>query len=289
MRRKFLYAGMAIALVYWTQILNAGVLDGKDIKAWWKFETKNGGEPIGDSVSPGDVLDDSSPNGIGLEVMSPEPMQVVPRDSKKALHFDGETTYLQEEESAGSTESRIHLTDKFTLAAWFRIEKPPANINLISKNDWAGPSERCFDFGVTQAQNSRLQLFGKTETGEKPKEEIPDKTWISTGGGPIPIGTWQFLAVTFDGKEVRFYNNGQLTNTVQTPFTTMRKEPVPVTVGSNLCNGKGAAIFQGEIGEAFILGEALTHVDIKKLYEETNPSKSGEQQKELDDLIKNLK
>ena len=376
--RQLITRGMVVTtslIIFGVQTAGAGVLDSKDVRAWWKFETKNGGQPIGETVSPGDTIDDSSPNGISLEVMSPKPMEVVTWEGGKALLFDGKTTWLCEKgllklpaskmlytenppgiidkgqdfstywaensqathivvvewgwawgyigEPASHEEKhfipvyknraltqpgwngrRIPLhprpyeirtagfqfSNKFTLAAWFRIAKPEGNRNLISKNDYGGRGQRAFDFGVTHAQDTRLQLHGVTGTGNKPEKEILDENWVITGGGSVPQGAWQFVAVTFDGQEVCFYLNGQLTRKTKIPFPCIRDEAVPVTVGSNLCNGEGAAIFKGEIAEIVILGEVLKQSDIHKLYK-ANPihRKKEEEQKQLDDLIKGLK
>lgn len=352
----------------------AGVLDKKDVRAWWTFETKNGGKPIGETVSAGDLIDDSSPNRIALEVIAPQPMKTVSWEGGKALLFDGKTTWLKDRgvlkskgDGVGYSKDPAGILDKtrdfspywakngrathivimdwgwawgyvgipasveqknllpvyrngdltqpgwngrepvspapyeirttalqmrgpFTLSAWCRFPKPQDAINLISKNDWGGPGQRSFDFGVTKPQWVRLQLFGSGQAGERPKRDVEEETWVTVSGGNVPQDVWQFFTVTFDGGKIRFFCNGRQTAEKITPFSSMRDEPLPLTIGCNLCNGKPAVVFQGEIGEIVIVAEALTPAEILELYQSSRFSgKQTDQQKQLDALTEQLK
>jgi len=364
---------MAASIILVARTGCAEVLDGKDVRAWWKFETKNGGQPIGETVVPGDSIDDCSQNGVSLDVMSEQPMGVAPTAGGRALLFDGKTTWLREKPlvrrmgrgisyseeglrdedrdlgpywarddqadyiivversrawgyvgKPSSTQDKsfipvykdhaltrpgwtvkrpvekspelyeirtatLQLTNAFTLACWFRIGKKRENMNLLSKNDYGGPGTRSFDLGVTGAQHTRIQIFGPAKTEDMRKKNVFNETSVMEGCGGVPLDTWQFLALTFDGNLVRSYLNGNPTGKKKTPFSSMRDEPVHVTVGSNLCNHKGANIFKGGIAEMLMLGEVLSQSEIRKLYEESPFYQKREaEQEKLDFLIKEL-
>lgn len=282
-RRIISLAVVVILSVGLVEFAQSGVLDGKSVRAVWNFTTINQGKPVGDEIVPGDIVDDISGNGIGLEVASPQPIKVIPGVSGKALVFEPNmTTWLKETKSP----SALHLTDSFTIAVWCRISGfNESNGNLISKNDWS-ENRHCFDFGITPARDSRMQLFGGGEN------------LIQKDGSCGPVSEdskhWQFLVITFDGNksEMRGYKNGILVGeAVKTPFNAVNDYDVPVTVGCNLSYGKPAALFRGHISKITILGEVLSASEIKKIYEEEGKEflkETDDWNKETERLMKQL-
>ncbi len=68
-------------------------------------------------------------------------------------------------------------------------------------------------------------------------------------GAAVATGSWQHLAITYNGSEMRAYINGQTTATLQ--------------VGAWITGGDNADFFSGSLDEVRIYDRALAQADIE--------------------------
>ncbi len=103
-----------------------------------------------------------------------------------------------------------------------------------------------------------------------------EKAWISyaSSNDPVEAGVWTQIAMTYDGKRIKLYINGVLSENKKTnPFTYREgifdggPDGAEFTVGSNHVQGKMHNQFIGQISGLSVYNEALRAKDIQLIYE----------------------
>lgn len=98
----------------------------------------------------------------------------------------------------------------------------------------------------------------------------------ATSGTPVPFTGWQFLAMTYDAREVRLYRNGRFdASQGSNPFPHPHglfdggAEGADFTVGSVSVKGKPGNFFAGLLGGVAVFDRALTEAEIAVLAKAT--------------------
>ena len=80
----------------------------------------------------------------------------------------------------------------------------------------------------------------------------------TTGGQSAPIGlpvnSWAYLAMTFDGTNIKMYQNAVLVKTISFPGDIRTDINTPLTIGGNWSSGE---FFDGNIGPVRLYNIAL--------------------------------
>jgi hypothetical protein len=151
-----------------------------------------------------------------------------------AIEFDGEGMVTIPGAEA------LDLTEEFTLEAWIRPEAGCDFGQIFVKED-ADEEHAAY---VVSKHGSKLGAYLGVPGVE---EESPE--------GRIEIGTWQHIAVTFDGGEVRLYVDGEEAGSV--PVADILPTTGPLRLGGSQIGTHGGG-FVGRIDEVQIYNRALT-------------------------------
>ena len=153
-----------------------------------------------------------------------------------------------------------------TICAWVKTKTSAATrtahiignaANYTGSPDWVG------GYSLQILYPGRTVRFSRGQVGGSGSSEI----YAATAGG-ITVGTWYFVAGTFDGSNVRLYMNGTL------EATTAHVSAAPASSGSNrmwvgaadLGDTSHIPWFYGTVDEAAIWDRALTAGEIATLY-----------------------
>ena len=116
-----------------------------------------------------------------------------------ALYFDGQDDYV-----LVSDNPSLDLHSSFTIAAWIYLEEYTEWASLVTKgdkpniNNYAIHQSDPFD-PLYKTDFGNLRFSGSVGL----PAPLPESETL------IPLRSWQFVAVTFDGVSIRFYLNGK--------------------------------------------------------------------------------
>jgi hypothetical protein len=187
----------------------------------------------------GDVLHDRSGNKHDGTIHG---ATWVPSPRGQALRFDGSKDYVD----CGDAE-RLRVGGDFTLTAWLNAADVSGRNRLIL-GDTAGLSVN---------RNYSLRIDKGRLCFEK-GDGTASETLLAAE--PFPIGTWQFVALVFEGPRYFVYQNGKiiLEGKVGTPITPTRGDIRRI-------GGWSAGWFKGDIDEIRIYKRALPQRELMAL------------------------
>lgn len=117
-----------------------------------------------------------------------------------ALYFDGKDDYVVVEDDPS-----LDLSDSFTVAAWIYLQNYTEWASIVTKGDKPNVNNYAIQ------QSGPLDPVYKTEYGHLRFSGCAAlSTPLPESDTVIPLGSWQFVAVIFDGAHLRFYRNGTL-------------------------------------------------------------------------------
>ncbi|HXV76745.1 MAG TPA: LamG-like jellyroll fold domain-containing protein, partial [Candidatus Polarisedimenticolaceae bacterium] len=139
--------------------------------------------------------------------------------------------------------------ERFTLAAWVRVDVVTEWACILCKQYGGGNADSLslwLNFGVLQGG-----MFGFGE---------------AIAPAPFPVGRIVHAAVTYDGANIRLYQDGELVAAVNGPASAVPYDSNQLIIGAE-DNGAGAytAHFSGMIDEPQIFGRALSSCEIRSL------------------------
>lgn len=114
-------------------------------------------------------------------------------------------------------------------------------------------------------------------TGGKSPGQV---AWISysSSGEPVPDDQWNCIAITYDGKHIKSYINGKLSDAeFSNPFPYTDgifdggEDGADFTVGANSVGGKMTNQFIGKISGLAVFDRALSEKDIQKFHNHFHP------------------
>lgn len=93
---------------------------------------------------------------------------------------------------------------------------------------------------------------------------LPDHCggWVN-GGANLPLNTWSYVAMTYDGANLRAFVNGNLTNTIAATGTISTTTGA-FRIGSRL---NTTEVWDGRIDETAIYSRALSAAEIQKIFD----------------------
>ena len=150
-----------------------------------------------------------------------------------SIVFDGTNDYV-------NCATNITLGSSFTINAFIYI-------NLRSSGDIAGSWNNPYRF-LWRLDNSGYQVLAWNNGG--PSNTVTGTTIVSTG-------TWNYISVTYDGTNVKFYNNTVLTDTIAKSFSISNF--TAMQVGANTYDN---VYFNGRIASTQVHNRALTQAEI---------------------------
>jgi RHS repeat-associated protein len=170
------------------------------------------------------------------------------RGGGHSLHFDGEEGCLTVHESGG-----IDLQHGFTVDAWVRPET-----SWVSE---AGEEKTIFEVPASESSPAvALRIDGSPETLQAViGEESAGQFSIVSDLEEANWGRWQYVAMTFDGTDLRLYLGGELIG--QAAVESPAVGSGPMTVG---CSRTTPNTFLGSIDELRVYTRALSAEELSE-------------------------
>jgi len=171
--------------------------------------------------------------------------KIVPGKFDDALEFNGKDDYIEFDDSKMPSENAPR-----TLSAWVNLEEIPSLYHFGSVVEWGTNADHQRS-GILITFNQHAYFVG----------EFADMQ----SNGTIELGTWNHVAITYDGKIMKIYINGELD-----------KEGIPSWSGQDLklqtklgtgrigLNIRDEEPFPGMIDEVALYNRALSEEEIKK-------------------------
>jgi concanavalin A-like lectin/glucanase superfamily protein/chitobiase/beta-hexosaminidase-like protein/parallel beta helix pectate lyase-like protein/uncharacterized protein DUF6298/collagenase-like protein with putative collagen-binding domain/uncharacterized protein DUF1565 len=206
--------------------------------AHWKFD-----EGMGTSAS------DASGNGNTATLVNGPSWST--GTVGKALYFDGVDDNL-----VVATSSSLNLSGSFTLSAW------------------VNPASMSTDFRSILVKNYTYYLYasvaGYCGSGN-PLGGFSGGSDHNTvcQASPLPVNTWTYLALTYDGATLTLYRNG-----AAVAGAAVSGAPSSTTETLQIGASQYGEYFQGRIDEVRIYNKALTATEIQASYESQSPRES---------------
>ncbi len=226
---------LTLCLIFILFIFSAAEEDNGLI-AWWNFDEEN------------QTVKDSGPHGIHGQIKGN--VERVEGIQNTALSFPGE----MDSHVVFEDKEPLHLEDSFTLSAWVYRDNTGTRWDGIIIN---GGSQRGYQLFYAE-NNQKLTLY--IHTDETPYHPVV--------GDHIPMYEWMHIAVTYNGKEVRLFQNGNLTASQE---CTGKVTGFPDTFYLGSAERPFNA-FRGSLDEVKIFNRPLSKNEINKLYEDSAPA-----------------
>jgi hypothetical protein len=168
-----------------------------------------------------------------------------------SIVFDGVNDYT----NLGTANS-LKFTTNFTLSLWIKFNSTNNGQTIISNNEAGG-------YGIIYKFASSVKI----------------ETWYFINGsyrfaGDLAsnyiIGNWYHIASTFDGTNVRFFRNGSLIETVNSPGSvTTTNEPLLLGANPNSLGTTFQDFFNGNIASVHIYNRSLSASEVLQNYNAT--------------------
>ena len=201
------------------------------------------------------VMDQSGRNNHGLRVDATHtPNGVV----NGAYEFNGEGAHI-----VCNDHPSLDLTTAMTIVCWVR---PNALDDRYAAQIVHKASRR-----PTRDAMIALYYFGRTaghQTGTIQPCVTIDGKWGGASGFRPTRGVWCHAAVTYDGKQLAFYANGELTGVLEQPGSLATNDRA-LLIGKGLGLQHGRP-FNGALDELMIFNRALSAEQIKRIYDAQN-------------------
>lgn len=162
--------------------------------------------------------------------------------------------------------ARVELKDKLdapspssmTIAAWIKPDDfAVTDTRIIAKANGTRLQDTWWSLGVTSVQGNpvlscQLKVNGNTI-------ELIGRTQV------LQAGQWAFAAMTFDGRRLRLYKDGQSVGSALAIGGISRDDHVKVWIGDNPPD-KGSRPFHGQIDEVAMFHRVLGATEIQALH-----------------------
>lgn len=168
-----------------------------------------------------------------------------------SIVFDGNNDFV----NLGN-KSVLNFTINFTLALWIKLNATNNGQTIISKNE-AGGYGIIYKFASSQKIETWYYINGSYRFAGD----------LATN---YTIGKWYYITSTFDGTDVRFFRNGSLIQTVNSPGSvTLTNEPLVLAANPNSSGTVFQDFFNGSIAAVHIYNKSLTTSEVLQNYNAT--------------------
>jgi len=166
-------------------------------------------------------------------------LQWVSAKFEKGLEFPGENIHVAIEKNPD-----LESADSVTLALWVNFSKVGSRGDIVSYDD-------------SYAIITDTSVF---------KAFIHQGNWpMANGATPIVTGEWYFAAMTYDGKNVNIYVNGEPDGTIAAPGS-IAYQNTELWFGAAPADPGQAWYLNGILDEVEIWDKAMTEDEIMSLY-----------------------
>lgn len=164
-----------------------------------------------------------------------------------ALTFDGVDDY-------GTFPANTLNNISTTLTACVWVYYISGNGRIYQKDDWgSGTYTRCWEIGG-YGGTFRMEMWHQNGTG-------------TIGyGNALTVNGWTNLVLSFDGTDIKMYQNTSLVTTVNFPGDIRTDINTPLTIGGRWSSGEW---LNGKIGNAYLYNRALSTSEILQNYNAT--------------------
>jgi hypothetical protein len=166
-----------------------------------------------------------------------------------SLYFDQSVVSIPDSASINT------LGGSFTMSAW-----------VLDSGDNYGEL-----FADSTSSGNRSWLFQDSDYGGD-----QDYFWSDTNSGfhkalgyATPLNTWQYVTLTYDGSDLRLYDDGALESTVAMSGSLTDSGGLFLGAASNN-SGYGSGI-EGQLQDMLLLNTAATGTQVEDLYDGSNP------------------
>lgn len=213
--------------------------------AYWKLDEPDLAGVVNDATGSGNTgryVNITSPAGPSTDV----PFLGVANPA--SLRLNGIDDYVEVSHSPS-----LNLTTQLTLTAWIKPEQFSDWVGIITKGTETSPyamqlwGDGSLRFAVNQ--NDRGDGLGQG-------------TWNSNR--KLGLNQWNHVAITYDGRSIRFYVNGTLDENVVSVPLRFKSDTESLTLGVDLPGDD--EYFRGSIDEAKVYNRALSSEEIQGLF-----------------------
>ncbi len=155
--------------------------------------------------------------------------------------------------------------DRLSVAAWVLANSRPLWAS-IAKN-WGEGAD------ASQRGQFHFGLKGTTGQLEAHLNDVDGMEKFAIETEPLPLGSWQHVAMVADGSRLRIYRNGKEVGSVEYTKIMGSQSIRALSIGAKL-DGTGSWVepcnrgfWDGSIDELAIFNHALSREDVKRLYE----------------------
>lgn len=167
--------------------------------------------------------------------------------------FNGSSDYAASN-SVVNVQTQLGITNAFSVSAWVNVKDNGTYKGVASI--WDNAADEVF--GVWVDPSEKFHYFIRLSSGNA----------IYTSAATMPIGTWYYMTLTYDGANIRTYVNGSIDSTnAATGNVTDQFGTTPtgrINIGSQ--NGlAGVALMFGNLANVAIWNRALTSDEINSI------------------------
>jgi hypothetical protein len=236
----------ALALVFLAAMLSGQVQAG--IIGYWTFNEGSGTTAYDSSGNGNNGTLQAIPGGGATPVYVANTNSATSGQAY-SLSFD------QGVVSIGDSASINTLGSAFTMSAW-----------VLDTGDNYGEL-----FADSTSSGNRYWLFQDSDYGGD-----QDYFWSDTNSGfhkalgyATPLNTWEYVTLTYDGSDLRLYDDGTLEHTVAMSGSLTDSGGLFLGAASNN-SGYGSGI-EGQLEDMLLLNTAATGTQVEDLYDGSNP------------------
>ena len=164
----------------------------------------------------------------------------------KAASFDGVNDYITIPNSASTNISG----NAITLSMWINPQPLASGNSVVIGKLWnTTQSSPFYQYGLELGGGNRTDFYVGTASGPR----------VALAGTTLPFNQWSYLAITFDGAQVRTYVNGTLVNT-QALSATITARGNPMNIGADAST---AQFYKGMLDDLRIYNRVLTQAQVQ--------------------------
>lgn len=168
------------------------------------------------------------------------------RNGSLAASFDGVNDFISIPNSASTNISGNALT----ISMWINPQATAGGDSVVIGKFWnTTMSSPYYQYGLELGGGNRTDFYVGTTGGAR----------VATGGTTLPFNQWSYLAITFDGAQVRTYVNGTLVNT-QALSATITARGNSMSVGADASTGQ---FYKGMVDDLRIYNRVLTQPQVQ--------------------------
>ena len=186
------------------------------------------------------------------------PLNFSDPDRRQAMYFPGKDAYVMSRDLQYRGVDALDLLKQFTVEAWVRPEKTGADQTIIERSSYYGGDAITKAGGAIRA-NFRIGLaadgrvYGMFDNNDSIQSGLNQPlSCMRVDGLVLPLAKWSHVALTYDGKALKLYVNGDLCKQEPTSLipangvTQIRQDPTdPSRFPAYQYGGRAVALYVG--------------------------------------------